>query len=145
VVRIAVSVTVAAPIETVWGHVERIEDHVAWMADATAIEFLSDRRRGVGTSFRVTTRVGPLRTADVMEVTAWDPPCGFEVEHRGRVSGIGSFRLEPVDGGTRLDWTESLRFPWHFGGEIGAVVARPILRRIFSGNLRSLKERIEGG
>lgn len=120
-----------------------MEDHAEWMKDARAVEFLGDQRRGIGTRMRVTTRVGPLRTTDVMELTEWEPPSVIGVSHRGLIGGAGVFRLEPEGEGTRFEWSEDLRFPWFLGGPAGAFLARPILRRVWRGNLQRLKERVE--
>jgi len=55
-VPIAVDVVIAAPAESVWAELERIEDHVEWMHDAVAIRFTSEQRRGVGRSSCATQR-----------------------------------------------------------------------------------------
>lgn len=140
---IVVSEHVCRPVAGVWAELERIEDHVEWMVDATGIEFLGDARRGVGTRLQVDTKLGPLRTRDLFEFTAWDAPHLMSVEHRGFFTGSGTFRLSPEGDGTRIDWSEMIRFPWFFGGFVGATLARPILRRIWRGNLRRLKHRVE--
>ena len=138
---ITVAIQIAAPVETVWEETSRLEHHVEWMADAHSIVFLGEQRQGRGTRMEVETRVGPLRTKDVMEVVAWEPPHRIEVTHRGLFQGTGQFLLESHDGGTRFTWEERLRFPWHFGGPIGARVARPILARVWRRNLRRFAER----
>jgi carbon monoxide dehydrogenase subunit G len=138
-----VSTFIPLPPDAVWAEVERIEDHARWMTDAVAIEFEGDQRRGVGTRIRVATRIGPFRTTDLMEFTRWERPATMGVTHRGLFSGVGEFRLRPEGGGTRFEWTEQVRFPWFFAGPLGAVVARPILRRIWRGNLRRLRERLD--
>ena len=138
---IEVSVLIPAPPEAVWSEVERIEDHPTWMADAVGVEFRSDARRGVGTRISVLTRVGPFRTTDEMEFTEWDPPRAMGVSHRGLFTGTGRFTLRSEDDGTRFTWTEEIRFPWFLGGPIGAAVARPILTRVWRGNLRRLRDR----
>ncbi len=113
------------------------------MADAESIEFLTDRRRGVGTRMEVLTVVGPFRTKDVMEVTDWVEGEAIGVRHTGIVTGSGRFRLEPVAGGTRFTWTEQLRFPWLLGGPVTASLARPVLGWIWRRNLTGLKRRLE--
>ncbi len=114
------------------------------MRDATEIRFVGDARRGPGTTFECDTRVGPLTTTDVMEITAWDPGARMAVDHRGAVSGSGAFTLHPAgDGRTEIHWSEQLRFPWYFGGKLGAWAGRPVLRRIWQGNLHRLADRID--
>ncbi|HEX6422028.1 MAG TPA: SRPBCC family protein [Acidimicrobiales bacterium] len=140
---IRVETTIEAPPEAVWRRLADIADHVSWMADAAAIRFTGDQRAGVGTTFECETRVGPLRTLDVMEVTEWRDGEFMGVRHRGLVTGTGRFVLEPAGAGrTRLVWAEHLRFPWWMGGPVGAVLARPVLRALWRGNLRRFAARV---
>ncbi|MCY3951616.1 MAG: SRPBCC family protein [bacterium] len=143
--RLRVETTIAAPPEAVWAHLEDIATHTEWMADAISIEFLTDQRRGAGVRFACRTRVGPLRTTDLMEITEWSPPSRMGVRHTGAVSGEGRFELasEPAGPSTRMVWREGLRFPWWLGGPLGTLGARPVLRRIWRGNLERLKARVE--
>lgn len=138
---ISVSTIIPRPVTEVWAEVERIEDHVEWMADAHSLEFLSDSRRGVGTRIEVETRVGPLRTTDVMEFTEWEPERAMGVVHRGLIGGTGRFELSEVAGGTRFTWTEQLEFPWYLGGRLGAWFAKPVLRWVWRRNLDALAAR----
>jgi len=132
-----------APVEAVWEELERIEDHSEWMTDAVAIRFDGEQRRGTGTRISVDTRVGPLTTVDHMEFVRWDPPVAMGVRHQGLVAGTGEFTLDPNDDGTTtITWREDLEFPWYFGSSLGAWVARPILRRIWQGNLDRLASRV---
>jgi hypothetical protein len=78
-----------------------------------------------------------------MTVTQWDEGTTMTVTHEGAVSGTGRFDLQPVAGGTRLLWSEELRFPWWLGGPVGAWIAGPILKRIWRGNLSRLAARVE--
>lgn len=142
--RIEVDTVIDAPPEAVWDAVADIGTHVEWMADAEAIRFTSERRRGVGTTFDCDTKVGPLRLTDRMEVTEWDDGRTMGIRHVGLVTGVGAFHLSP-DGTdrTRFTWDETLRFPWWMGGPVGGLVGAVLLRRIWTGNLRRLKEKIE--
>ena len=60
---------------------------------------------------------------------------------------IAAFRAarSPIDLGrrTRFTWTETLHFPWWLGGPFGAFVSKPILKRVWKGNLRRLALRFE--
>lgn len=142
--RICVRSTIDAPADVVWARLADIADHVRWMADADAIRFTGERRTGVGTTFECDTRIGPLRTTDLMEVTEWREGRSLGVRHTGLVSGAGRFVL----GGNRLastsvTWDERLRFPWWLGGPAAGLVAAPVLRRVWRGNLRRLARLVQ--
>ena len=134
----------ASPAD-VWEAVEEIETHVEWMADAEKITFRSDAHAGVGAAFDCLTVVGPLRTTDHFVVTRWDPGVAMGIEHRGAVTGTGEFTLAPVDDGrtTQFTWEEVLTFPWWMGGPVGEVAGKPVLERVWKGNLRRLKTKVE--
>jgi uncharacterized protein YndB with AHSA1/START domain len=140
VAHINVSIDIPVSVERVWQVVEPVERHVDWMADAESIEFLTDQRRGVGTSFLCRTKVGPIRLSDKMRITRWEPGRAMGVEHVGLVTGSGVFTLEPLSAtSTRFVWDETLIFPWWLGGPLGAFVGgKIVLRSIWRGNLRRL-------
>jgi hypothetical protein len=140
---IVVSVVIERPPSEVWSDIRDIGSHVDWMHDAVAIRFVTESTEGVGTRFECDTKVGPLSTTDVMEITEWEPERRMGVRHIGLVEGVGEFSLVDVPNGTEFRWSEDLRFPWFMGGALGAFAARPILRWIWSRNLRALKVRIE--
>jgi carbon monoxide dehydrogenase subunit G len=140
--RIRVEEVIPAPIGVVWADIARLDTHVEWMADAESIEFLGDQDQGAGTRMKVATRIGPLRTSDVMEFTAWEPPHRMAIRHEGLVSGAGEFRLSSIDdASTRFVWEEELDFPLHFGGRLGETVGAPILAWVWRRNLRALAAR----
>ena len=134
-----VAVLIDAPLERVWAAVADLASHVDWMADAERIDLTGPQHEGVGTLMKVLTRIGPLTTTDVMEVTVWEPPRRIAVAHKGLVSGTGEFRLDPVAGGVVVTWAEQLDFPWQFGGLLGAALTRPLFRWIWKGNLKRLR------
>ena len=139
-----VSVTIDAPATAVWRHAADLPSHTEWMRDAASIEFLSDSSSGVGTTMRVLTKVGPLRTHDVMEVVRWEEPRLIEVRHEGIVTGLGRFEIEPLDDGhTRFSWIEELAMPWFFGGKIGLPVSERVLEQIWKANLKGFKQLVE--
>jgi uncharacterized protein YndB with AHSA1/START domain len=142
---IHICTTIAATPDIVWRAVERIETHTDWMLDAESITFRTDRHEGVGTEFDCVTRVGPLHTTDRMVVTRWEPGVAMGITHHGAVTGRGEFRLRPLAGGasTEFCWDETLTFPWWLGLAAGEQLGRPVLRRVWEGNLRRLKARVE--
>jgi hypothetical protein len=145
-VKVRVSETIAAERHTVWSELARIEDHVEWMSDATAIRFLSIAHSGVGTRFECDTRIGPLRLTDVMEIGEWEAPIAMGVRHSGVVSGSGRFTLADVPGcATRVTWEEQLHFPWWLGSGAGALVAKPVFTVLWKQNLRRFCRRVMTG
>jgi carbon monoxide dehydrogenase subunit G len=139
--KINVSIELDATPDEVWQIVEPIERHVDWMADAEAIHFEGEQRRGVGTRFVCDTKVGPIRLQDRMEITEWEPGRRMGVRHAGIVTGTGVFELTPIDldRRTRFTWSEDLRFPWFLGGRLGELVGgQAVMRSIWRRNLRSL-------
>jgi hypothetical protein len=143
---VVLSISIPVAPDVVWAELERIEDHTEWMADAVAIDFLTEQRRGVGTSFRCATRFGPLRTNDLMTITEWVEGSTMGVRHQGAVSGSGRFTLVgDEDGGTVVTWAEDLTFPWWMGGALGAAVAHPIFRWVWRRNLEQLRRRLSDG
>ncbi len=143
--RINVSVNIAASPADVWDCIQDISSHTRWMRDARTIEFLGHQTQGVGTRFACETKVGPITLDDVMEVTEWSPGHRLGVRHAGLVSGEGTFVVSGLpDGSVDFSWRERLRFPWQLGGVAGEVLAKPVLTAIWRGNLKRLKQLVEG-
>ena len=145
-VTIRVSTVVPAAPATVWEDLRHIDRHIEWMNDAVAIRFQTDRTEGVGARFECTTRIGPMRLIDRMEVTEWRDGEVMGIRHRGAVSGTGQFRLTACPGPdgsvhSTFEWTETLRFPWWMAGQLGAALARPVLRALWDRNLRRFAAR----
>jgi Polyketide cyclase / dehydrase and lipid transport len=142
--RIRTCITIDAPPAVVWSDLKHIDRHVEWMRDAKLISFRTRRRIGVGTKFECVTGVGPLLTTDVLVVTEWRPRRAIGISHEGAVRGRGRFTLRRSRGRrTRFCWRERLRFPWWMGGPLGELLAWPLLRAVWKGNLRRLKARVE--
>ena len=139
-----VSIDVKAPIERVWAEVIDFASHAEWMKDARAIRFEGDQREGVGTVLLIETRVGPFSTVDRFEITEVVPMRSVAGRHAGIFTGEGRFELSsPEPDRTRFAWRERIRFPWYFGGSVGAWVGGLILSRVWRSNLAGLKHRIE--
>jgi hypothetical protein len=137
--RIVVSRTMGVPWQRVWENIADLSSHTEWMRDAERIVFTGERRSGVGTRMEVKTVVGPFRTIDIMEVVGWDEGTSIEVVHRGLVTGRGRLSAAAADGATLVIWEEDLTFPWWLGGALAAWLARPIMARIWEGNLERLE------
>jgi hypothetical protein len=114
------------------------------MQDAVAIRFISKQKRGVGTRFECDTKIWKLPLKDKLTITYWEDDYYMGVEHTGLVGGSGTFVLEPNGrGGTEFIWEEDLIFPWYFGGPVGALIARPVMTKVWRANLAALKHIVE--
>ena len=142
--RLRVAIDIARPAREVWRYLEQIERHPEWMRDCVDITFEGGQRRGPGTRFVARTRVLGIELDDLMEVVTWRPRRSMAVRHRGIVWGSGEFRLRRRGRShTRFSWAERLHFPWWLGGPLGAWAAVPVLRLIWKGSLRALREKLE--
>lgn len=142
--RIEVSTVIDAAPADVWATVEDIRSHTEWMTDAEAIRITSAQHTGTGTTFECDTVVGPFRLTDLMEITEWEPGSAMGVRHVGLVSGEGVFTITEEPGGrSRFTWRERLAFPWWMGGPVGGLIGGRVMKRIWRGNLRALKARVE--
>lgn len=141
--RIRINKSIGAPPSLVWDCLADLATHPRWMKDAVGLEFLSEKTAGIGTRMIVPTRVGPFRTSDILEVVEWTDGESIGVRHTGMVSGTGEFRILSDGSGTQLTWAEELRFPWWLGGVVTARLARPVLSRIWQGNLDRFADLVE--
>ncbi len=139
-VEVVTSVRIARPRQDVWDVLADVQRQPEWMKDALSIEMLTDGPMRVGSTMKVPTQIGPFRTTDVMEVTAYDPPERWTVVHRGMVTGEGTFTLREIDGSsTDVQWRERLAAPLGVLGRIGMTAFRPVLRRTFQDDLDRLR------
>jgi uncharacterized protein YndB with AHSA1/START domain len=138
-------VEIDAPQGLVWRAISDIPAQPLWMREMKAVRLHGNEPVGVGTTGEADVRIFGIGVTDPVEVTAWEPPTRFAIRHTGLFSGGGEIVLEPgADGATtRVTWEERLIPP--FFPEIGALVGRPILGRIFQEDLELLKELVESG
>lgn len=136
---IVVSREMAVPVASAWEALSDLGSHADWMRDARTVEFIGGQTRGVGTLMEVTTRIGPIRTRDVLEVTGWEELHSITVTHLGAIRGTGVLRVERANALSRVVWEERLVFPWWMGGPLAAWLARPVLAAVMRGNLKRLE------
>lgn len=92
----------------------------------------------VGYSFSGLTGVGPLRFADSMIITQWQPPSGpdgpahFRLRKTGRLlDGWAVVSVQPRPGGAWLEWTEDITVRPVSIGRLLAPVSDPLNRVLF--------------
>lgn len=138
--RIVSQRDMAVSHEEVWAAIADLGSHGTWMKDAESVEFVGEQRSGEGTQLDVMTVVGPFRTRDRMEVTRWVEGRSIEVSHLGLVKGRGTLSVAGTGAGSVVTWEEDLEFPWWLGGGLTAWLARPVLARVWRGNLKRLEQ-----
>jgi hypothetical protein len=133
------------PRDVVWAELSTISRHVLWMLDAESLTFHTEAQRGEGVRFACRTRIGPIVVTDEMVITEWREREEIAVQHRGIVTGEGSFTLhDHPEGGTDVIWSEQLHFPWFIGGKVGAFIGRKVFYQIWKLNLRKLAHMLSG-
>ncbi|MPZ53528.1 MAG: hypothetical protein GEU79_12485 [Acidimicrobiia bacterium] len=142
-VMVTNSVVIDARATVVWDRLADLGTHPEWMFDARAIHFMSPQTSGPGTEMTVATAIGPLRTNDLIKVIGWDEGRSMTVRHSGVITGEGTMRVDSVAGGTRVTWAEELVFPWYLGGPATALIALPVMRRVWAHSLERLRHLIE--
>ncbi len=129
---------VEAPPERIWAHLADVERQPVWMTDLRAVRLETPGPVGVGTRAVGTVRIAGITVADPIEVTAFEPPTRFAVEHRGWFRGRGTFTIEPLgERASRVVWEEVLRAPLF--PRAWWLCARPILGRVFAADLARLR------
>ena len=129
--------------EVVWPYLVDWERLGEWMHEMSDIRVTGGTREGVGVEAEATVRIAGITTRDPIRVTRWEPPSVLEIAHLGWVKGSGYMELAPSEAGTDFFWREEYEPPWGPLGRAGMRMLRPVIRRAFQRDLRSLKELVE--
>jgi hypothetical protein len=146
-VELPVPVEVDAPAAAVWRYVTDWERQGEWML-GTRVRVTGGEGRGVGTTLRAVTGVGPLGVVDTMEVVEFVPPADgvpgrAAVRHTGRiVRGDGRFEVAALGPQrSRFTFTELLDVPAGALGLLAWRIGRPVVRAGFVASLRRMAQR----
>jgi hypothetical protein len=146
-VTLPVPVEVAAPADVVWDYVTDWERQGEWML-GTRVRVTAGDGRGVGTTLRAVTGVGPLGVVDTMEVVEFVAPADglpgrAAVRHTGKViRGEGFFEVVPLGPDrSRFTFTELVDLPLGPLGRLGWRVGSPVVRAGFVASLRRMARR----
>jgi uncharacterized protein YndB with AHSA1/START domain len=142
-VEIETSTDIEAPPSVVWPYLVDWEHLDRWMTEASGFRVLSSIREGVGVEAEATIKIAGITTVDPVEVTRWEPPEVLEIRHLGWVGGSGLMRCTETAKGTRLCWVETLWPPLGPLGALGFRIFKPLMRMIFTRDLRQLKLIVE--
>jgi hypothetical protein len=145
--ELPVPVEVDAPAAAVWAYVTDWERQGEWML-GTRVQVTGGNGRGVGTTLRAVTGVGPLGVVDTMEVVEFVAPSDGRpgraaVRHTGKViRGEGFFEVAPLGPHRcRFTFTERVDLPLGALGRVGWRLGAPVLRVGFVASLRRMAQR----
>lgn len=142
-VRFRVRSVFRAKPERVWDVLTDWPRQASWMPDVSWMR-PSGAAAGLGARLEVRTKVFAVPfVTDVIEVTGWEPPRRLAIEHRGVVSGVGEWRLDPLSGGTRFSWTEDLEMPPPVLGELALLAYGPWQRWMLKRSVENLGRLVE--
>lgn len=144
--RARVSRVIGAPPRAVWDLVADIEGHAGWQVDVAAIRVTSVQRHGVGTTYDVHARLGPIRMMIPMTITEWRPRRSVSTRYDGSLRGQGTITVRRRGRGqSKVTWSARVRTPWSLGGPVGAAATAVLLRAVWRRNLAALARLIEVG
>lgn len=139
-------VTIERPVETVYEFVSDVSNASTWMpwADETAV-IDGPEPTGVAEGQRRLIRQTDLgvQSETVLEAVAVEPGRSYTFASvEGPVDFRGSYRFEPVDGGTRLTRTYRVEMEGVLARLLEPLVARRMKRR-WQADMDRLKEHLE--
>lgn len=144
-VRLEVAWPVDAPAERVWAELTDWAGQRRWIP-FTTVE-VAGPQTGLGVRAEAVSgfRLGraPIGLLDRFMVTGWTPPGTepgeLEVLHLGPYfTGVGVFRVTPLDGRCSLTAIEVFDLPGGAPAEFLARLALPLMRTAFTRSLRGL-------
>lgn len=142
--RIAVTRHVQAPVERVFDAVAHIDNFQKAVPEIVHVEFTSDVKKGAGTRFKETRRMGKREATVELEVKE------YESNERVRiVSDAGGtvwdtvFRTSAKDGGTELTMVMEDR-AYRFAAKCFVPLIRGMVRRAVERDMDAVKAYCEG-
>jgi uncharacterized protein YndB with AHSA1/START domain len=120
--------SVPHPIELVWRTVDDVAAWPRWWPDYRTAERASATEHGVGTRWHVRVKANLPYTVDfTFTVLEHEPPRYVRTSVVGFFTGEIDWRLEPVDGGTRLVLREDTETTWPLINLVAGLGGRRLL------------------
>jgi hypothetical protein len=99
--KIEHAVTIGRPVQEVWDYLMDSRNDAVWITNVVEVGRGGDIPPAPGVEIEETYKFLGVRVPVVLTVTDHEPPTRSAVDVRGLVAGRGSYRLDPVDSGTR--------------------------------------------
>ena len=138
--RVASSVQVPAPIDSVWAIVSDPEQALNFMSGVTRWEVASQHPDGLGARYRMLFRVGSAEVGGLIEIVEWLPPSELAWTSVTGLDQRGRWRLREAPGGrTRVE----LRLAYGVAGSgLPGWIAERIAAPTVSGHVRRSLEQL---
>jgi uncharacterized membrane protein len=136
-------ITIQRPIEQVFDYVSHMENDPLWCPEVKSVEQESEGEPGIGTTYKIVVAFSSDELQGGYEITAYEHPTRLEWKlWQGGIRANNTYRLEAVEGGTRLIYTINGSLPEN-RKFLDPVVG--FLNRVFYGPraLRRLKRVLE--
>ena len=144
-VRIEKTITIARPVEEVWGFVVDARNDPQWCEKVVSVQQLAGDGPGRDARYRVMHRPRPFKPAVAltMDVVEFDPPhrLRWREEDADAVFDV-LYELEPIAPGTRIKQVDDI--DWKIG-KAALPIARLMVSRDIGRQFRSLKRLLESG
>jgi uncharacterized membrane protein len=143
--RVSSTISVAAPIESVWAIVTDPERVLDYMSGVTRWEVDGDLRNGLGARYRMLFQIGAAEVGGLIEVVEFTEPCELAWTSVTGLDQRGRWRLREAPGGrTRVE----LRLAYGVAGAglsgwIAERIAAPSVSRHARQTLRQLGRLVE--
>ena len=146
--KFTIEETVKAPRAEVFAAATATEQMQHWMPNLVRVEKITEGPAGVGTRWREKRKMLGKEATEEFEVTAWEPPHRFALSVDGSKGSSGrgeyrfDYRLEEVEGGTRILSDAQIEMPGFFGRMMGRLFTG-VIRKACRKDLVALKEHLE--
>ncbi len=137
------SLEIEAPVETVFDTIAHSENFMEASPAIVHIEFVTEQRRGAGTRFRETRRMGKREATVELEVAEYVANERVRiVSDEGGTIWDTLFTVTPTETGTRLDVEMDARHHKLMPRIVYPFIA-PMIRKAVAADLEAVKEHCE--
>ncbi len=113
-------ITIPAPIESVWASVSDVASYPDWWPKSVRIRILQHEPEVIGSCLELQPVGGKAFRCRVESI---DPPCRMSMRYFGGfISGDGEWRLQSVDGGTKVQYHLDVQAAGRLVAWIGRLV-----------------------
>jgi dehydrogenase/reductase SDR family member 12 len=141
--KISEPTVVPTPIEVAFDHLADFTTTADWDPGIVAAERLDDGPIGLGSRFRVRSKIGLITVPLEYEITAYERPHRLVLETSGLVHrGEDDVRFEATSGGTKATWNAefAIRGPGKLIDPLLGIGFRNVGKAAIRGLERSLRQ-----